>query len=98
MTTTPKILFLGNGINRCFQENVSWNDKLSKLNDGKYTSEELSRMACPAPLKAIIATSDNVDKKLTQNKQDFFGTVSDEQNVYLRKLFDMGFEDIILED
>ncbi len=95
MSTTSNILFLGNGINRCFQENVSWNDVLSKLSDGKYTSWELSRMACPAPLKAIIATSDNVNKKLAQNKQYFFGTASEEQNVYLRKLFDMGFEDII---
>lgn len=95
MDRTPNILLLGNGINRCFEDSISWNKLLSELSNGNYTEKDIDKIDCPAPLKAIIATSDCVDKRLSERKRDFFGSLSESRNKYLQKLLDIGFDEII---
>ena len=94
MDIIPEILFLGNGINRCFDNSIPWNTLLAGLSDGKYTPDDIAAISCPAPLKAILATGDKVDQRLKDKKADLFGCTSVEQNSILQKLLDIDFDEI----
>lgn len=74
----PKVLLLGNGINRAFGSD-SWSDLLANICDDEVLKTDLidkrefcdkchSRLDsfanCPEPFKAILVTNDNIDIKL----------------------------------
>lgn len=62
ITERPKILLLGNGINRSFG-NASWSSLLAKISCTSHnTSRERLINELPFPLQAIIITGDNVEE------------------------------------
>lgn len=60
--TRPKILLLGNGINRAFGSD-SWGDILGRISCGTYTKKEIELLkGMPYPLQAVVASGACVDK------------------------------------
>lgn len=88
------ILFLGNGINRCFQ-GESWSDLITKLIKDTSLSYDLIKNL-PFPMQVVIATKDDVGpsmKKMTDLmiKQEYS---SRELDLYNR-VFDLNISDIL---
>lgn len=67
----PKVLFIGNGILRAFG-GESWNKFLASIATyEEYKKEEnIKKIDCPAPLKAILVTEDKVDSAMREKFKD----------------------------
>ena len=105
----PKILLLGNGINREFGENaVSWSELLNSITTNHYVGTELDALALknkknnikspavPFPLEIVLRTDDNIDVAIKNAKTKLYGNVNkDEQKELLRKLLSLGFDCIL---
>lgn len=92
----PKILLLGNGINRAFHSD-SWDALLNSV-DIRREHYDIGEFRCPETLKAILITGDNVDKALKNEKERLgaLGTKKPaEQLALLRRLLEMGFDEIL---
>lgn len=92
----PKILLLGNGINRAFNSD-SWDDLLNSI-DRRRDRYDIGGFRCPEALKAILITEDNVDKAL-KNKKEELGNLgsgkSEKQMRLLLRLLELGFDEIL---
>ena len=96
MIDRPKVLLLGNGLLQAFG-GESWNDFLNSIKRRDDLDNDLSKIICPEPLKAILVTGDKVDvamrakcEKLLSNN-DFSEDLSD----MLRLILSMGFDHIL---
>lgn len=92
----PRILLLGNGINRAFNSD-SWDDLLNSI-DRRSDRYDIGGFHCPEALKAILITEDNVDKALKNKKEKLanLGTEKSEKQMrLLRKLLGLGFDEIL---
>ncbi|MCR5638864.1 MAG: hypothetical protein K6F97_08500, partial [Lachnospiraceae bacterium] len=56
----PKVLFIGNGINKAFGE-PSWSGLIEAVSTGLYDEEMKKIRRMPYPLQAIVVTDDCVD-------------------------------------
>ncbi len=64
---TPKVLLLGNGINRAYQF-ASWGELLRELGTKSLTEEEeLALEKVPYPLRSVILTEDCIDVKMKES-------------------------------
>ena len=106
---TPKVLLLGNGINRAFaDDSVSLKKLLDKITTNKVVGAELDALRknnkengqdasdVPFPLEIIMRTDDNVDFVMKNAGKELYGAVeNDEQRNFLRKILSMGFDHIL---
>lgn len=94
-TVFPKILLLGNGINRAFDAD-SWEDMLKAITERNDLPKELH---LPMPLQAVLVSNDHLSKKLSdpENQKNWFGklTKDGKQGQLLRQLLQIGFDDIL---
>ena len=69
----PKILLLGNGVNRAFcRHAISWDDLLLKGTEGAHIPENL-RM--PYSLQIVLRTGDNVSGRMRARSRELYGVV-----------------------
>lgn len=88
----PKVLLLGNGINRAFSSN-SWDELLKKFGKKEETIDNI-----PMTLQPIILSNNNVHEKLKEMSKDhrLYGKIdSPEMMQVLKRILEMGFDDII---
>lgn len=96
MKRIPKVLLLGNGINRAFNSD-SWDDLLNSV-DRRAERYDIGRYKCPETLKAILVTRDNVDKALKSEKErlgNLGAQKPDAQTALLRRLLNAGFDELL---
>lgn len=65
--TRPKVLLLGNGMNRVYG-GASWAGLLEKINRTGFTPQEVS--AIPLPMQAVLLSEDHVGESLVELKQE----------------------------
>ena len=66
----PKVILLGNGINRTYGVS-SWDDLISKIQTRELSHEEKQCLdKIPYPLRPVILTEDNVGNKMKENAED----------------------------
>lgn len=91
----PKVLLLGNGINRAFSSSgVSNDDFLKKISTDEF--KDFKRENIPFPLEVVIRTNDGVDESVKNHSKEMYGSVNnDEQRRILRGILSMGFDHIL---
>lgn len=92
----PRVLLLGNGINRAFNSD-SWDMLLNSI-DCRSDKYDVGRFHCPETLKAILVTEDNVDKALERKKNALgnLGTKKPAKQLeLLRRLLAMSFDHML---
>lgn len=100
MINRPQVLLLGNGINLAYG-GTSWNDFLQRIATREDIINYLARsednkLKSPMPLQAILLTNNHIDKRLSEYKQEAFGTISDDNHLAaLQKLLSVGFDHIL---
>ncbi|MCF0123983.1 MAG: hypothetical protein HUJ67_07700 [Ruminiclostridium sp.] len=91
--TRPKVLLLGNGMNRVYG-GASWAGLLQKINRTAFTPEEVKGI--PLPMQAVLLSEDHVDSSLKELKKELtqceLHPWLDEQ---LKKLLTMPFDCIL---
>ena len=96
MNNYPKVLLLGNGINRSFAGD-DWNDLVKKLHINRKVPVD-SLKDVPFPLKAVLSTNDNVYDSIKNNDELFYG-LSDEKleesRSLMESLLDIPFDYIL---
>ena len=95
-TVFPKVLLLGNGINRSFSGD-SWNELLRRMNsNARISDNQVGKLRSPMPLKAILLTNDHIDRTMRDIHQDLYGKINNgEQKALLRKLLSLDFDYIL---
>lgn len=92
----PKILLLGNGINRAFNKG-SWDDLLNEINRTEFSDEQreaIKRM--PYPLIPVICTENNVDDALDCISEKLVTeSVEDNQAELYKKICLLGYDAIL---
>lgn len=94
MNNFSNILLIGNGINRAYKCN-SWDEMLQNLSVKKYTKDEIEKLGCPEPMKAILVTEDNIDKQLKGKKSDLFGKINPDNCKLYEEILSLNIEDIL---
>lgn len=92
----PKVLLLGNGINRAFNF-ASWTDLLNHLKEREFSKEEDACLKeVPYPLCPVILTKDHIHSKLKKAALDFteLKAPEDEEQL-LRKFLSLPFDAIL---
>lgn len=91
----PRILLLGNGINRAFNED-SWSELLEKIKLDKYIDEP-SKYEMPMPLKATLLTDNNANKSIENilNPKKVYGPYNQDLVNFLRRYTKLEFTDIL---
>lgn len=92
----PRVLLLGNGINRAFDSD-SWDDLLNSI-DCRADKYDIGEFRCPETLKAVLVTEDNVDSALSGKKEalaDLGSQKPEKQLELLRRLLAMNFDHIL---
>ena len=82
---------LGNGLNRVYGGN-SWTDLIGKIAVRK---DFPTKLTCPYPLQAVLATNDHVKKAMVDFRNDFFGSTSAELREQIQKLLALNFDDVL---
>lgn len=91
----PRILLLGNGINRAFNED-SWSKLLEKIKLDKY-NDEPSNYEMPMPLKATLLTNNNANNSIAKklDKKKVYGPYNQDLINFLRRYTKLEFTDIL---
>lgn len=92
----PRVLLLGNGINRAFNSD-SWDQLLNSM-AREYGVENPEKYVCPETLKAVLVTRDNVDKALKRKKNSLADLGTEKpagQLKLLRRLLALDFDHIL---
>ena len=91
----PRILLLGNGINRAFNED-SWSELLEKIKLDKY-DDEPSKYEMPMPLKATLLTNNNANESIKNilDLEKVYGPYNQELINFLRRYTKLEFTDIL---
>lgn len=87
----PQVLLLGNGLNRTFG-GFSWSELVKSLSLRQDLPENLT---CPMPLQAVLVSNGTVAECMKNNKDRFYGHVSQQLMVLLQQLLSIGFTDIL---
>ena len=96
----PKVLLLGNGINRCFEDS-GWSDWIDSLYKNNWNGGGIQwDDSMPMPLRAVLATKGRVDAALNAEMKDpsgnRYGRIgSSEQREMLQALLGAGFDHIL---
>ena len=94
ISINPDVLLVGNGINRCYENGVSWDGLLADMSDN-YTEEQIKDMQCPAPLKAMLVTKDKAAVRLRNCSDKLSADIKPEQADMMKELLTIGFDDIL---
>ena len=90
----PQVLLLGNGINRAFGGG-SWGDLIREITVNENLPEGCE-LHLPMPLRAILVTSDTVDRQLQEARGILYGKLGDPGHAeMLQALLEMGFDHIL---
>lgn len=89
------ILFLGNGINRAFNQ-VSWSELINSVHK-KYGTENLyqKKSSLPMPMQIIVATKDRVNDAMQEIAKDMNFEICDEQKNFLKNILNLPIKNII---
>lgn len=91
MPKRPKVLLIGNGLNRSFG-GASWMNLLKNIS----RRDDWDKIGLPYPLKAILATNNDIKSALKNKKDALYGEIgSDKQEEMIRKLLEAGFDHIL---
>lgn len=92
----PKILLLGNGINRAYGSN-SWDDILGGISCGTYSEKEINMLKkLPYPMQAVVASADCVDKGVEIFAEDLCkNEVNEIQKDILRLLIENRYDTVL---
>lgn len=63
----PRVLLLGNGLNRVYG-GASWSGLLEKINRTDYTQEQIKTI--PLPMQAVLLSQDHVDESLKELREE----------------------------
>lgn len=89
----PQILMLGNGLNRAYSKD-DWNDFLRKCSN--MGEKEYEQLCSPMPLRAIIATDNNIYNSIRAKKEELIKQcISNEYMKSLQNILSIGFNQII---
>jgi len=89
---TPKVLLLGNGLNRCFG-GMSWTDLIYKFPNGQIIPQGSN---IPMPMQIILATDGEVSTNLQKEKESMYGSVPNKEfSQVLNSLLSICFDDIL---
>jgi hypothetical protein len=92
----PKVLFLGNGINRAF-DFLSWYKLLKSISSVELNEDERMVVKCiPYPFKPVILTSDHVDQGMKKLADDLTSFQSPPIEEELLRAYAAGSFDAIL--
>ena len=91
----PNILLLGNGINRCFDNGISWDKLLSELSDNKYTEDDIKNIGIPAALKAMLVTGGKTEEAIKNHVGSFSNSLADDQSRMINSIFEIGFDEVL---
>ena len=93
---TPKVLLLGNGINKAFGF-PSWEELLSSITSNHLTDEEIKTIEkMPYPLQPVVLTDDSIDikmKKISSELTEFDATV--EEKEIINKFIGLPFDSVL---
>jgi hypothetical protein len=91
----PRILLLGNGINRAFNED-SWSNLLDDIKIEKYHCKS-SDYEMPMPLKATLLTNNNANKSIVKklDQKKVYGPYNQDLVNFLRRYTKLEFTDIL---
>ncbi len=95
--TRPKVLLLGNGLNRAFS-GYSWEASIKKMwQNSQFSADSEDVKKLPFPLQIVLATGDRVDKTLIEGKNSIFPTIRDnaELSELCKKILSFGFDHIL---
>ncbi len=90
----PKVLLLGNGLNRAYA-GESWKSAIQKMwCNPKVCKDDKKVQALPFPLQVVVATNDSVDAAIQQRA---FETARDNPDLqaFCLQLLDIGFDHIL---
>lgn len=91
----PKILLLGNGINRSFGEGA-WGDLLNEISCTSFDGDKESIRNIPFPLQAMVLTGDNVDEGIDMIADKLAKeNINDEYADVLQKYAELSFDAIL---
>ena len=95
--TTPNVLLLGNGINRCMENyGISWSKLLESISLKKFKNRFDEFSDIPFPLKTVIFTGDHVDRSIDKFAMEFMpGPISQEHVDLLKGFVDLPFDAIL---
>ena len=89
----PKVLLLGNGINRAFT-NYEWGNLLDKISCDSIEEEILEQL--PFPLRAVLLSGDNVDEGVKELSEELTNLqVTSEQAGILNDFIDLSFDAVL---
>ena len=92
MMRKPKVLLLGNGLMRAFDQQ-SWWDFMKSITVREDMPEKLN---CPNPLQMILRTNDTVGEKMKSKQKEFRKMkLPDEMREMQKKLLTVGFDHIL---
>ena len=93
---TPKVLLIGNGINRAFGK-PDWSDLLDDKDSDRFTEKEKKQIELmPFPLQAVLFSDDSVDDVSHRIcKQMIQADVSEEQSELIRELIGHEYDAIL---
>ncbi len=96
VTTYPNILLLGNGINRCF-DNDSWQKVIENIIKESKTNINFNDICgIPATMQIVLASNDHVDKYMKEFASKLLNNrLEDKQKEILCDLLDMNFDSIL---
>lgn len=91
----PKVLLLGNGINRAF-ESMQWDDLLKGMSDEGVKADWDHIKTLPYPLMAVVATKDNVGEQMKiQAAKMCAKSISDEQTAIIKSISSVEFDAVL---
>lgn len=94
----PKVLLLGNGINRAFSDShIAWDELIGKMSREHHEPYEKKNFEdLPYPLKVVACTGDNVDEGLNNIAKHFMPKdISNGQQEIIKSYIDIGFDAIL---
>ncbi len=93
----PKVLLLGNGIQRSFFSGaLSWESFLEQMTINERITKETKISGIPFGLEVVLRTKDNVDKQIKSIAGNLDEEIADEEYTSeLKGLLSLGFDEII---
>ena len=93
MNKFPKVLLIGNGINRAFGGD-SWTGILKRIS--KRNDIPIDDLKSPMPLQAVLVTNNDIKAALDSHKNLFYGSINNtgQESAY-KSILSLGFDHIL---
>ena len=90
----PKVLLIGNGLNKAFTDAKLLKEILRDMTSNKNITGDMD-LKMPFPLEVVLRTNDSVNNRLMGISRQMYGRVDDSYRQVIRKILSMGFDEII---